>query len=104
MRISHSAILLSAAAVIGLTARGAAAQGRGQNQEASQNQEARQQLISYLDGLATTHLSARKQAIAQIQTTAEADRRKAMVREKVLKLLGGLPERKGAVAVKTFGT
>jgi cephalosporin-C deacetylase-like acetyl esterase len=86
----------------GLT--GAHAQGRGQNQEALQNQEGRNKLIGYLDGIAMSQLAARKQAIAQIQTSADADRRKAMVREKILRLIGGLPEHSGTVAVKTFGT
>ena len=83
---------------------GAQPQGRGQNQERRQNQEARQKLISYLDGIAGSQLAARKQAIAQIQTRADAERRKAMVREKILRLIGGLPESHGPVAVKQFGT
>src|SRR5665647_2009237 len=70
----------------------------------AQDQEARQKLIGYLDGIAGTELAARKQAIAQIRTPADANRRKAMVREKILGLIGGLPERRGPVAVKQFGT
>jgi cephalosporin-C deacetylase-like acetyl esterase len=80
------------------------AQGRSQNQPPAMEQEGRQKLIAYLDGIAETQLATRKQAIAQIQTAAEADRRKAMVREKLLQLIGGLPERHGSPAVKTFGT
>jgi hypothetical protein len=76
------------------------AQGRGP----AADQEGRQKLISYLDGIAESQLAARKQAIAQIHTAAETDRRKALVHEKLLQLIGGLPERHGSSAVKTYGT
>jgi cytochrome c1 len=59
-------------------------QGRGQDQEPRQEQEARQKLIGYLDGIAQSQLDARKRSIAQIQTRADAERRKAIVREKIL--------------------
>jgi cephalosporin-C deacetylase-like acetyl esterase len=68
------------------------------------DQQGRQKLANYLDAIAENHLAARKQAIAQLRTPEEADRRKAMIREKLLGLIGGLPERHGPVAVKTFGT
>jgi cephalosporin-C deacetylase-like acetyl esterase len=64
---------------------------------------ARQQLIGYLNGLAQGHLDARQRAVAQLRTQADAERRKAETRRKILQLLGGLPERRGAPAVKTFG-
>ncbi|HWB82595.1 MAG TPA: acetylxylan esterase [Bryobacteraceae bacterium] len=70
----------------------------------AQSDNPRAQLIKYIDGIAQTHLDARKQAISQIKNSAEADRRKAMVREKILHLIGGLPEHHGPVAVKQFGT
>jgi len=79
---------------------GAQAPERGQNHSPPQDQEARQKLISYLDGIADSQLGARRQAIAQIQTRADAERRKAMVREKILRLIGGLPESRGPVAVR----
>jgi cephalosporin-C deacetylase-like acetyl esterase len=80
------------------------AQGRGQNQASPQDQAARQKLVGYLDGIANSELDARKRAIAQIQTRADAERRVAMVRAKILGLIGGLPESRGPVAVKQFGT
>ncbi|MCU1235922.1 MAG: hypothetical protein JWP63_3889 [Candidatus Solibacter sp.] len=67
-------------------------------------QDSRARLISYLDGIARTHLEQRRQSIAQIQTSQDADRRKKAVREKILQLIGGLPEHHGPVTVKTFGT
>lgn len=79
------------------------AQGRGQNAPSPQDQEARQKLIVYLDGIADSQLKARQQAVAAIQDRATEERRKAMVREKILQLIGGLPESRGAVAVKQFG-
>ena len=71
---------------------------------AASDQQGRQKLANYLDAIAENHLAARKQAMTQLRTPADADRRKAMIREKLLGLIGGLPERHGPVAVKTFGT
>ena len=99
--------VIAAAAVIVLWSvwsMGAPPQGRGQNPSARQDQEAREKLVSYINGLAGNDLAARKQVIAQIQTQAEAQQRKAEVRAKILGLIGGLPERRGPVAVKQFGT
>jgi len=81
----------------------AQAQGRGQNQESSRDEGPREKLIAYLDDIAYAQLHSRKQAVAQIQTRADAERRKAMVRGKILGLIGGLPESRGPVAVKQFG-
>ncbi|HLQ76173.1 MAG TPA: acetylxylan esterase, partial [Terriglobia bacterium] len=64
----------------------------------------REQLIRYLDGIAKTQLDARAASVAQIKTRADADRRKTAVREKILNLIGGLPDHKGGVAVKEFGS
>jgi cephalosporin-C deacetylase-like acetyl esterase len=96
--------LLRLGIVIALCAARAPAQGRGPGQPAAADQDSRQKLAGYLDAIAENHLGARKQALAQIGSRADAERRKTMVREKLLALIGGLPERKGPVAVKTFGT
>jgi cephalosporin-C deacetylase-like acetyl esterase len=71
---------------------------------ALQSDDPRQQLFRYIDGIARVRLEARKQEIAQIRTRAAAETRRTAVREKVLRLIGGLPERMGRVQVKTFGT
>src|SRR5437867_1255785 len=63
----------------------------------------REQLVRYLNGIAQAQLEKRKQAVAQIRTREDAEKRKKLVREKILGMLGGLPERNGAVAVKEFG-
>lgn len=70
----------------------------------AQSTSPRDQIIAYLDAIAKTKLDARAASIAQIKTRADADRRKAAVRSKILQLIGGLPERKGPVEVKQFGT
>ena len=69
----------------------------------AQNGEPRQKLIDYLDSIARTQLEARRQTVERIQTRAEAEQRRDMVRRKVIELLGGLPERKLPVAVRSFG-
>jgi uncharacterized protein (TIGR03435 family) len=70
----------------------------------AQSVEPRQKLIDYLDGVASTQLDARRQAIARIQSRADAGERREMVRRKVIELIGGLPESSLPVAVKSFGT
>ena len=69
----------------------------------AQPADARTQLVRYLDSIAHTRLEERKKAIAQIATRADADRRKALVRQKILGLIGGLPEKQGAVTAKQLG-
>ncbi len=97
-------ILCVGAAVALWSARPIAVQAQGRGAAASTEPDARQKLITYLDSIAETQLAVRKQAIAQIHTKAEADQRKAMVHQKLLQLVGGLPDRHGTPAVKTFGT
>jgi len=87
--------------VTAVCAPNASAQGRGQP---GADPDSRQKLAVYLDAIAENQLAARKQALAQIGNRADAERRKVVVREKLLGLIGGLPERKGPVAVRTFGT
>jgi cephalosporin-C deacetylase-like acetyl esterase len=65
---------------------------------------ARQRLIETLDNIANKQLAERAQQIAGIQTRAAFDQRKAQVRAKILELIGGLPEHRGPVAVKEFGS
>src|SRR6185369_4177559 len=65
---------------------------------------ARQKLIENLNATASTQLAERAKTVAKIQTRADADKRKTEVRKKILNLIGGLPERKGSVSVKEFGT
>src|SRR5436190_23096981 len=60
-------------------------------------------LIRYLNSIARSQLDQRARAVAQVRTRADAERRKAMVREKILRLIGGIFENPGSVSVKPFG-
>jgi cephalosporin-C deacetylase-like acetyl esterase len=71
----------------------------------AQNENAaRQQLIETLDAIANRQLEERAQKVAAIQSRAAFEQRKAQVRAKILELIGGLPEHRGTVAVKEFGS
>jgi len=65
---------------------------------------ARSKLYGYIDSIARSQLNARKQAILQVRTSTAAERRRAEVRDKILRLIGGLPTRTGVPAVKEFGS
>lgn len=65
---------------------------------------ARQKLIETLDGIASQQLAERAETLGRIQSRADAEKRKREVRERILSLIGGLPEHHGTVAVKEFGT
>lgn len=64
----------------------------------------RRRLEEALNAIANQQLARRAAAVARIGTPAEADRRKADVRSKILNLIGGLPARNGVPASKQFGT
>src|SRR2546430_9117535 len=68
----------------------------------------REQMIGYLDEIANSYLGVRSYNMIFINPGVRlvdtANRKKAWVREKILRLIGGLPEHKGPVAVKEFGT
>ncbi len=70
----------------------------------AQAPDARQQLVAYLNRIAFAQLQQRAQAVAAVQTQEQAERRKSAVRAKMLELIGGLPEKRGAVPVRQFGT
>jgi hypothetical protein len=55
----------------------------------------RRTLIHDLNGAARTALDTRREAVARIQSGAAAEERRAMVRRKVVELIGGLPESPG---------
>jgi hypothetical protein len=61
------------------------------------------QLVAYLNAIGRAQLAGRARAMAQIRTQADAEKRKALVREKILRLIGGLPESHGALATRQFG-
>jgi cephalosporin-C deacetylase-like acetyl esterase len=69
---------------------------------AAQSGSPRDQMIAYLNGVAKTQLEDRSRVVAGVRSRADADRRKSEVREKILRLIGGLPEGKGPVSVREF--
>ncbi|HEY1993936.1 MAG TPA: acetylxylan esterase [Edaphobacter sp.] len=63
----------------------------------------RTQLTDYLDDIAAKETAARRATIATISTRAQAEARQREVREKILSLIGGLPE-KTRLNAKVLGT
>src|ERR671932_386636 len=68
-----------------------------------QQTQPRPPLNAYLDSVALAYLKERAGAIAKIQTRADAESRKAAVRQTVLRLIGGLPAARRPPAVRHFG-
>lgn len=60
-------------------------------------------LLRWMDRIAQQHLQAREAEIAKIQTIADAERRKKVVRAKILEALGGLPAYDGPLNAKITG-
>ena len=56
-----------------------------------------------MDQIAQQHLERREKAIAEIHTVAGAQRRKHVVREKLMELLGGLPDYNGPLNPRITG-
>ncbi len=70
----------------------------------AQQQQPQDPLLEWMNRQAQQQLDARDRTIAAIRTSAEADRRKAEVREKLLRILGGLPEYRGPLRARVTGT
>lgn len=60
-------------------------------------------LLHWMDGIAQRQLQQREDTIAAIHTVAEAERRKKDVREKLIQLLGGLPDYHGPLNARVVG-
>jgi len=61
-------------------------------------------LLRWMNQIAQRQLQERQRAIDQIHTVAEAERRKTVVREKLLEILGGLPDYQGTLEARITGT
>lgn len=61
---------------------------------------ARQAATAYLDGLAKKALASRSSSIAALSSKADAEKRQAEVRSKILKAIGGLPDRSAPLNAK----
>lgn len=73
-------------------------------QGAPRETSARERLHEYIDGLAHSQLTARAEAMARLRSRQDAERRRTETREKLRRLVGGLPTHSGPVAVKAFGS
>src|SRR2546430_8096628 len=60
-------------------------------------------LLRWMNKIAQQELQARENAIAQIRTVSDAERRKQVVREKILQILGGLPDYNGPLHARIAG-
>src|SRR5438874_5808174 len=60
-------------------------------------------LLRWMNKIAQQELQARENAIAQIRTVSDAERRKPVVREKILQILGGLPDHNGPLHARIAG-
>ena len=60
-------------------------------------------VLHWMDQIAQSELQAREDAIAQIQTVAQAEKRKQYVRAKLVELMGGLPEYHGPLNARITG-
>lgn len=59
--------------------------------------------LAWLDRIAQQQLKRREQAIAEIRTVGDADKRKQYVRAKILELIGGLPDYDGPLNARVTG-
>src|SRR5690242_6235444 len=60
-------------------------------------------LLRWMDKIAQKQLDAREKAIAAVRTVADAERRKELVRRKILDALGGLPDYSGPLNARVTG-
>src|SRR6266542_3213861 len=59
--------------------------------------------LAWMDQIAQQQRGQRESTIAQIRTTADAERRQKWVRAKLLELIGGLPDYHGPLNARTTG-
>ncbi len=61
-------------------------------------------LLQWMDRVAQRQLDERERAIAAIQTREQAEQRQSLVRQELLRVLGGLPTHRGPLKAKVTGT
>jgi hypothetical protein len=99
-------LALGAAVVVAVSRPAFPQPPRGSDPEAAKAQSAaaQAQLTASLNGIAFGQLARREATVAAIRTRADAVGRQAEVRRRVLDLVGGLPEMRGPVVERRFGT
>jgi len=95
--------ILILVALAGLALTSGAAEGSGVL-FADPGESTRDQLKRYLADEGKQHLRDRQQAIAALRTPADVAARQQVVREKILRLMGGLPTEKGPLRTQHVGT
>jgi len=60
-------------------------------------------LLQWMNGIAQQQLQQREDAVVAIHTVAEAEARKKVVRERLLKSIGGLPDYRGPLNARVVG-
>ncbi len=68
-----------------------------------QTEDAQSRLTAWMDRLAQQALDRRAAQVAAVRTVEEAERRKQLVRDKILELLGGLPDYAGPLNARVTG-
>lgn len=61
-------------------------------------------VLEWMNRIAQQQLAERESAIAQIRTRADAERRRKWVRNKLLEIIGGLPDYRGPLNARITGT
>jgi len=69
----------------------------------SAQQPSQDALLRWMNKIAQEQLEARENAVAQVRTVADAERRKHVVRAKILEALGGLPDYAGPLNARVTG-
>jgi len=64
----------------------------------------RARLVAYLNSIGRAQLAARRAEVDAFKSSADVDRHKAKVREKILNLIGGLPANRGPLNTKALGS
>jgi hypothetical protein len=67
-------------------------------------QNSQDRLLGWMDQIAQEQLRRRETVLAGIRSVADAERRKQIVRQKILSLVGGLPDYPGPLNPRTTGT
>jgi hypothetical protein len=69
----------------------------------AQEHDIKDPLLRWMNNIAQDQLQARQRLIDQIHTVAEAEQRKQVVHEKLLEILGGLPDYHGPLDARVTG-
>ena len=106
MRLTIFALLCVTFATLELSAQdpAEAALRRWRDAASQQQRQSEDLFLRWMDQIAQKQLDERERAIAAIRTVDDAERRKQFVREKILKIMGGLPEYKGPLNPRITGT